>query len=121
MTLKNGRDEQRKLLRNCGFLQIPNRAERKSYLELEVDRITPESVLDPPVLLSGSTSIGTTSSGDGVSTGESCRTVVVTKKKRSNVNYGPRILNRQVRCSPAEDVAVAGNRRKGVPQRSHLY
>lgn len=122
MALKNGTKQQIKLLHNCGLiLELPNRARRgESYSELEVDRMTPESVLDPPVLLSGSTS-STTSYGDGViSTGESWRTVLV-KKKRSSVNYGTRVMYRPETCLPAADVVVAGNRRKGVPQRSPLY
>ncbi|PON53839.1 B-box-type zinc finger [Parasponia andersonii] len=123
MVLKKGTKERRKLVHGCGFLKLPNRAYRQSFPELEVDRIrmTPKSVLDPPVLLSGST-LSTTSSGEGVvSSGESWKSVVLVKKKRSSVNYGPHVMYRPARCLPAADVAVGGNRRKGVPQRSPLY
>ncbi|XP_062075842.1 protein RGF1 INDUCIBLE TRANSCRIPTION FACTOR 1-like [Humulus lupulus] len=102
---------------------------------LLLDRMTtPESVLDSPESTSitiTTTMTSNTNSGHGViirtSNGESCTTLMLTKKRSSSeVGHNEPPNNhvtyyRPVRSSPAVDVNVGRNRRrKGLPQRSPL-
>ncbi|XP_024923137.3 protein RGF1 INDUCIBLE TRANSCRIPTION FACTOR 1-like [Ziziphus jujuba] len=119
VTMKNGTHLEKL---NCEFLRLPNRTRSHSFSKLEDNQNVHDSGLDSPVSLSGSTS----STIGGVSS-ESLRTILpcsaatkFVKKKRSSLNSVPREFFRQI-CSPADDVAVAMNRRKGVPYRSPLY
>ncbi len=115
---------------NREFLPIlPDKAriESLSVSENEEDgQMTPDSVLDSHVSLSGSRSTASASGcvGGNVSV-VSCKTLACTanlefvKKKRSSLNSVPRV-SCQPRYSPAAEIAVALNRRKSVPHRSPL-
>ncbi|GMY30069.1 protein RGF1 INDUCIBLE TRANSCRIPTION FACTOR 1-like [Fagus crenata] len=115
---------------NREFLPIlPDKAriESLSVSENEEDgQMTPDSVLDSHVSLSGSRSTASASGCVGGSVSVvSCKTLACTanlefvKKKRSSLNSVPRV-SCQPRYSPAAEIAVAFNRRKSVPHRSPL-
>ncbi|KAK7855591.1 hypothetical protein CFP56_027369, partial [Quercus suber] len=84
---------------------------------------TPDSVLDSGVSLFGSRSTANASRcGGAVSSKTLACTATTTefvKKKRSSLNLVPRV-SFQMKCSPTAEVAVALNRRKGVPHRSPM-
>ncbi|KAM3687060.1 hypothetical protein ACB098_10G048700 [Castanea mollissima] len=113
---------------NCEFLPIlPAKARSDRSLtvsENEEDvQMTPESVLDSRVSLSGSRSTATASGCGGAVSFKTLACTATTsefvKKKRSSLNLVPRV-SLQMKCSPTAEVAVALNRRKGVPHRSPL-
>ncbi|KAL6007898.1 hypothetical protein ACLOJK_033403 [Asimina triloba] len=109
-----------KYLRDCEFLPLPEGVKGESFCcDLDDGQMTPDSILESPALF------GTSSgSGSGANGGVGCRTMACTattefvKKKRSSIS-GPRTAFR-ARCSPATELAVHMNRRKGIPQRSPL-
>lgn len=112
---------------NCEFLPIlPAKARSDRSLtvsENEDVQMTPDSVLDSRVSLSGSTSTATASGcGGAVSFKTLACTATTTefvKRKRSSLNLVPRVSFQMI-CSPTAEVAVTLNRRKGVPHRSPL-
>ena len=112
---------------NCEFVpMLPAKARSDRSLtvsENEEDfQMTPDSVLDSRVSLSGSRSTATASGCGAVSSKTlacSATTTEFVKKKRSSLNLVPRV-SFQMKCSPTAEVAVALNRRKGVPHRSPM-
>ncbi|XP_023886230.2 protein RGF1 INDUCIBLE TRANSCRIPTION FACTOR 1 [Quercus suber] len=113
---------------NCEFLPI-SPAKARSDRSLTVSgneedvQTTPDSVLDSGVSLFGSRSTANASRcGGAVSSKTLACTATTTefvKKKRSSLNLVPRV-SFQMKCSPTAEVAVALNRRKGVPHRSPM-
>ncbi|MQM22112.1 hypothetical protein Taro_055160 [Colocasia esculenta] len=97
-------------LYECDFLPLPNSC------DLDMDgQLTPDSVLDSPVLSPA------TSSGGGGGWVVGCRAAVCTggaefvRKKRSSVGSAARAAAAMSMC------AEPSSRRKGVPNRSPLY
>ncbi|KAK9276348.1 hypothetical protein L1049_005880 [Liquidambar formosana] len=110
----------RKHFYDCKILPLNRKQKGYSFSEVDGEQMTLESVLDSPVSLR--TSSGSSASGGGA---VSCRTLACTatnefvKKKRSCMSVS-RVPYRPT-CSPTSEMAMAMNRRKGVPHRSPLY
>ena len=114
---------------SIGNCELPEKPTSESLSEIEEDdhdQTTRDSVLNSPVSISGSASASAPGGGGGGVGAMRCKTVACStvttefvKMKRSSLNSVPRGSCR-LRCSPAADIALALNRRKGVPHRSPL-
>ncbi|KAI3844288.1 hypothetical protein MKW92_023035 [Papaver armeniacum] len=111
-------------LYECDFLPLSEEEEAKEDDEFDYDNgmMTPDTVLESPLLSSRTHSGSSTASGNW---GVDCRTLLSTattdfvRKKRSSKIGNSSSNNNQYRCSSPEIAAM--NRRKGIPQRSPLY
>lgn len=119
VTMKNGTHLGK--FDSCEFLRLPNRMKSQSFAELGDNQNVHDSGPDSSVSQPRSPSC----TNGGVSS-VTFRTILscsaatkFVKKKRSSLNSVPRVFSRQI-CSPADDVSVAMNRRKGIPYRSPL-
>ncbi|RZC63818.1 hypothetical protein C5167_025565 [Papaver somniferum] len=113
-------------LYECDFLPL-SEEEGKEEDEFDYDNgmMTPDSVLESPLLSSRTHSGSSTASASGGNLGIDCRTLLSTattdfvRKKRSSKTGNSSSNNNQYHCSSPEIAAM--NRRKGIPQRSPLY
>ncbi|OVA05810.1 zinc finger protein [Macleaya cordata] len=107
-------------LYECEFLPLSEGPKGESFCDFDDGQMTPDSVLESPI--SFRTSSGSSASGGGII---GCRTLACTattdfvRKKRTSVTVS-RIPYRPT-CSPASEIALSMNRRKGIPQRAPLY
>ncbi|KAF9613969.1 hypothetical protein IFM89_014162, partial [Coptis chinensis] len=103
-------------LYECEYLPL---SEEESLCDNDVEQMTPDSVLESPTSM-------LTSSGSSGGGSVGCRTLACTattdfviKKKRSNLSAS-RNSSRPT-CSPASEIALTLNKRKGNPNRAPFH